>query len=332
VNSNSGLATRTARPHREEVHATPSLSVGSCKAKLLDRTPAHNGAMARIAIVGAGAIGSVIASLLMSTEQHELILCTRRALPNLIVETPEGSIPVKYTNLTSPSQAKPVDWVIVATKTYDAPGAGAWLEPLCEKSAPLAVIQNGVEHRERFAPYVSAERIVPVIIDCPAERQSPERVHQRGPAELFIQADAPGRSFAELFQGSAAQITLTTDFLSAAWRKLCINSAGSISALLGKPAGVFRDEAIGQATVEVVSECAAVGRAAGAILDEDLPRNVLAQYRNYPVDSVNSLLADRLAGRPMETDARIGVIVRFGRNYDIPTPRNSLLLALLEAK
>jgi 2-dehydropantoate 2-reductase len=199
-----------------------------------------------------------------------------------------------------------VDWVIVATKTYDAPGAGAWVEHLCEKGAPVAIIQNGVEHRERFAPYVPTEQIVPVIIDCPAERRTPESVHQRGPAELFIQADMLGRSFATIFHRSAAQITLTADFLSAAWRKLCINSAGSISALLGKPAGVFQDEPIGEATLDVVRECASVGRAAGAILEDDLPEKVLAQYRNYPIDSVNSLLADRLAGRPMETDAHIG--------------------------
>jgi 2-dehydropantoate 2-reductase len=287
--------------------------------------------MARIAIVGVGAIGAVIAALLQSTEQHELILCTRRPLQRLKVDTPEGSIDINYTNLTVPSQAESVDWVIVATKTYDAPGAGVWIEHLCKQGAPVAVIQNGVEHRERFAPYLPAERIVPVIIDCPAERRTPESVQQRGPAELFIQADVLGRSFAALFHGSAAQITLTADFLSAAWRKLCINSAGSISALLGKPAGVFRDEAIGRATIEVVRECAAVGRAVGAILDEDLPQKVLAQYRKYPVDSTNSLLADRLAGRPMETDARIGAIVRNGERHNIPTPLNGLLLALLEA-
>ena len=287
--------------------------------------------MARIAIVGVGAIGGVIAALLQSVEQHELVLCTRRPLPRLDVGTPEGSIHIQYTNLTVPSQAEPVDWVIVATKTYDAHGAGEWIEHLCKQGAPVAVIQNGVEHRERFASYVPAERIVPVIIDCPAERRAPESVHQRGPVQLFIQADMLGRSLATIFHGSSAQITLTADFLSAAWRKLCINSAGSISALLGKPAGVFHDEAIGRATLEVVRECAAVGRAVGAILDEDLPQKVLVQYRNFPLDSVNSLLADRLAGRPMETDARIGAIVRFGQQHSIPTPCNSLLLSLLEA-
>ena len=124
------------------------------------------------------------------------------------------------------------------------------MDSLCEQGAPVAIIQSGVEHRDRFAPYVPANQIVPVIIDCPSERRTPESAHQRGPAEFFIQADVLGRSFAALFQGSAAQITPTADFLSAVWRKFCINSAGSISALVGKPAGVFRDEAIGRATLE----------------------------------------------------------------------------------
>jgi 2-dehydropantoate 2-reductase len=287
--------------------------------------------MARIAVVGVGAIGAVIAALLHSTEQHELILCTRRPLPKLDVETPEGNVSLMCTNLTDPAQAKPVDWVMVATKAYDAAGAGAWLRYLSKEGAHVAVIQNGVEHRERFAPYVPAEQIVPVIIDCPAERRAPGSVLQRGPAELFIQDDGAGRGLAALFHGSAAQIMLTADFVSAAWRKLCINSAGSISALLGKPAGIFRDEAIGESTLEVVNECAAVGRAVGAKLDADLAQQVLAQYRNYPVDSVNSLLADRLAGRPMETDARVGVIVRRGREHNVPTPRNALLFSLLKA-
>ena len=109
---------------------------------------------------------AVIAALLHSTEQHKLTLCTRRPLSRLNVETPEGSIDINYTNLTVPSQPEPVDWVIVATKTYDAPGAGVWVELLCKQGAPVAIIQNGVEHRERFAPYAPAEQIVPVIIDC----------------------------------------------------------------------------------------------------------------------------------------------------------------------
>jgi 2-dehydropantoate 2-reductase len=46
---------------------------------------------------------------------------------------------------------------------------------------------------------------------------------------------------------------------------------------------------------------------------------------------VNSLLADRLAGRPLEIDARNGVIVRLGQQHGIATPLNGMAVAILEA-
>ena len=68
--------------------------------------------MARIAIVGAGAIGGVVASLLQATGRHELVLCVRRSIRQLIVETSYGEVRIDATVLTQPEEAKPVDWVI----------------------------------------------------------------------------------------------------------------------------------------------------------------------------------------------------------------------------
>ena len=77
--------------------------------------------MGRIAIIGVGAIGGVTAALLHTTGRHQLILCTRRPMPELIVKTGEGVIAAKLHNLTDPAgSAEPVDWVLVATKVYDA--------------------------------------------------------------------------------------------------------------------------------------------------------------------------------------------------------------------
>lgn len=53
--------------------------------------------------------------------------------------------------------------------------------------------------------------------------------------------------------------------------------------------------------------------------------------RNASPDGVNSLHADRAAGRPMETDARNGAVVRIGRRHNIPTPLNQMAVTLLDA-
>jgi 2-dehydropantoate 2-reductase len=287
--------------------------------------------MARIAIVGVGAIGGVTAALLQQAAGHELLLCTRSPLSALFVETPDGLVTINATFVTDPHEAFDVDWVIVATKAYDVAGAAKWLERLCRQGAPVAVLQNGVEHRERFAPYVPMEKILPVMVDCPAERQAPDRVRQRGVMHLKVPDNALGSSFVKLFEGTNADATVVPDFLSVVWRKLCFNSAGVLSALVMQPAGVVRGEAMGDTALQIIRECALVARAEGAHLEENVAELVLAAQRAAPADSINSMLADRQAGRPVEIDARNGVIVRLGRKHGIATPTNSIAVALMEA-
>jgi 2-dehydropantoate 2-reductase len=287
--------------------------------------------MARIAIVGPGAVGGVMAAWLGKSGQHEVMLCARRPLGELHVETPQGPLIARPTVLTSPDEAKPVDWVLVATKAYDSTSTAVWLQKLAANGAPVAILQNGVEHRERFAPFLSSQQIVPVMVDCPAERITPTNIRQRGTAKMVVQNDAHGAEFVKLFSGTPVEVTTTDDLKSAVWRKLCINAAGVVSGIVMQPSGVMRDEKIGDLSRQIVRECIAVGRAEGAMMDDSLAETVLQNYRNAPTDSVNSLHADRIGGRVTEIDARNGVIVRLGRKHGIATPCNQMAVALIEA-
>lgn len=291
--------------------------------------------MARIAIVGVGAIGGVVASLLQTADRHELVLCVRRPLEQLVVQTPEEEIRIRATILTSPEEASAVDWVMVATKAYDVETAARWFDALSAKGAPVAVLQNGVEHRERFSPYQAKEKIVPVIVDCPAERDSAQagihRIAQRGPMSLRVPEGRLGQEFVELFAGTHADAATVDDWTTIAWKKLCHNAVGALPALLLQPAGILRGEAMGAVALDMVRECIAVGRAEGAVFSDFFAQEVLAACRRAAPDSINSLHADRLAARPMEIDARNGAIVRKGRAHGIPTPTNAMAVALLEA-
>ena len=286
--------------------------------------------MPRIAIIGVGAIGGVLAGLLETTSHHELTLCTRRPLPALTVETPGGAVEVHATNITDPALAVPVDWILAATKTYDCAAAAAWFPGLTGPETRLAVVQNGIEHRENFAGSFPEDRILPIVIDVPAERRSDSLVLQRSTALIRTEDTAMGADFEGLFARSKAKVELTANFLTAVWHKLCINSAGVISALTLKPAGILRDELLGNVALGIIAECIAVGKAEGAHLDDSLAAQILANYRAGSPDSINSLLADRMANRPTEIDARNGVIVRRGARHGIATPLNSMAVALLK--
>ena len=114
-----------------------------------------------IALIGPGAIGATVAAWLAQSPDLALTLCARTPVERLEIDTPGGTISAQPQVLTDPADAKPVDWVLVCTKTYDAAGAAAWLERLVGPGTRVAVLQNGVEHVARFAPYLPVERIVP---------------------------------------------------------------------------------------------------------------------------------------------------------------------------
>jgi 2-dehydropantoate 2-reductase len=284
-----------------------------------------------IALIGPGAIGATVAAWLAQSPDLALTLCARTPVDRLEIDAPGGKIMAEPEMLTDPTDAKPVDWVLVCTKTYDTAGAAAWLERLVGPHTRVAVLQNGVEHVARFAPYVPVERIVPAVVDISAERSAPGRVLQRMNGNILVPAGADGDAFAALFGHTPIEARTTADFTTALFRKLTVNCAGGVCGIVNKPNGVARDPAIAGLMLALAEECVAVGRAEGARLGDDLAASVVRGYQTTAPESINSLHADRMAGRPMEIDARHGVIVRLGEKHNIPTPMNRLAVTLLTA-
>lgn len=285
----------------------------------------------RIAIIGPGAIGGSVAAWLTQSPGLQVTLCARTAFDRLIVDTPNGTIEAAPEIITEPGQVAHVDWVLIATKAYDAAGTGAWLQHLVGPATHVAVLQNGVEHVARFAAMVPPERILPAVVDIPGERTAPGQIRQRRLGTIVVPAGQSGDAFVQLFAATPIAVSTSDDFQTVAWTKLAFNCAGAISALLLKPGGVVWRDDIANIQRAMVRECVAVGRAVGVPLSDDLPDTVIAKYREAPRDSINSIHADRAGGRPMELEARNGVIVRLGQEHGIPTPVNAMIVALLRA-
>lgn len=287
--------------------------------------------MPRIALIGPGAIGGLTASWLCQDKSNRVTVCARTPFEELVVETPDGQISAQPEVLLDPGAGKPVDWILVATKAYDSKAAADWFSGLMDDNTQLAVLQNGVDHVQRFSLYLPAERILPVIVDCPTERLSPGQILQRGPATMVVPQSDTGKAFCELFRNTEVDAAQSDRFQIIAWRKLCINAAGVVNALTREPAGIVHDRHAAHLMRRIVEETIAVGLAEDVPLDGSLADEVLEIYRQQPADSVNSLLADRLAGRPMEIDLRNGIIVKLGKRHRIPTPYNDMAVSLLKA-
>jgi 2-dehydropantoate 2-reductase len=288
--------------------------------------------MTTIALIGPGAIGGTVAAWLAQDPALTVTVCARAPLEDLRVETPVGVISAKPTVLTDPAEASPVDWVLVATKTYDVEATKPWLDRLVVQGTRVAIIQNGVEHVRLFEHLVPAERLVPVIINLPAVRHAPGRITQGRHGLIWAQAGRNGEELVALFAQTEIEATADADFTSRAWIKLCGNCGAIVPALTLRATGPAWSEALEAILRGLAEECAAVGRAEGAIIPQSVIDGVVDNARSSTEGSIaGSIHADRLAGHQMEIDARNGVIVRLGEKHGIATPVNRMLVTLLAA-
>lgn len=285
--------------------------------------------MAQIAIVGPGGIGATVA-VWLARAGHDITVCARAPFDRLLIDSPDGPVEATPAILTDPAAARPVDWALVCTKTYDAAGAAAWLPALTGPVTRVAILQNGVEHRTRF-PAIAPDRLVPVVVDIPAERLGPGHVRQHRHGTLIAPDDAAGQAFVAMFADTPLLALTTPDWTTVAWRKLCINSCGIALTLIDRPFGATRHPGVAAALRLLAEECAAVGRAAGADLPPGIADDVVAYYQAQAPTLLNSMHADLRAGRPLELDARDGVVVRLGERHGIPTPGHRLMVGLVES-
>jgi 2-dehydropantoate 2-reductase len=285
-----------------------------------------------VAVVGVGAIGAVAAAAVQSAGVHELLLCARRPLDEVVVDLPDGSaVEVDAPLLTDAARVDgPADWVLLAVKAHQTHGAADWLAALCGPGTVVAVMQNGIDHLERVGPLVGGAQVLAVVNWCPVEPVAPGRVRQRDALRLAVPAGAAGEGLAALL-GDHAVVTVGGAFELEAWRKLCANAVSGVMALAGRPAEIFALDDVREVARALAHECAAVARAEGVELTERDADDVIAWLEALPKDAGSSILTDRAAGRELEWEARNGVIGRLGRRRGVPTPVADTVSALLHA-
>ena len=133
-----------------------------------------------IAVVGLGAIGGVIAGSLAALGRHDVTVCVRTPIDRLVVERPDDTVDVPVRALTKCEDAEPADWVLLCTKAHQTPMVAEWLARLCGPRTRVAVLQNGIRHAERLAPYVGAAAVVPTRAPRIHKQRRNDRIQIRG--------------------------------------------------------------------------------------------------------------------------------------------------------
>lgn len=283
-----------------------------------------------VTVIGPGAIGAALAGGLVEAT-HEPTLVVRTPFERLRVEWPDGSLDVEATCVSDPALLAPADVVIVATKATHNEAVVEHLQASVQPGSILVIAQNGVDHLDRFAGVVgSGVEVVPAIPMLPSKRLGPGHAVVGQPSKLIIPDGPAAAAVDTLFGGSFIDIEASADWTSAAWFKLILNaSSGGIGVLTRRGSEIFDDPDAQQLLLGLMEEVAAVGRAEGAELADDLPTR-LQQYQIATAGShTSSIVLDRLAGIPTEWRQRNEIVVRLAEEHGIAVPLNHTVATLM---
>jgi 2-dehydropantoate 2-reductase len=289
--------------------------------------------VARVALIGPGAIGGTVAGGLLASRRHDVTICANQKFETLTVRRADGSAtqswPVRVA--TSPAEVEPAEWVLLAVKSHQTGSAASWLKATLGPQSKLVVLQNGVEHRDRVAPFVqSSAAVLPIVVQLPALRTAPGEITTYGGAMLIAADDAAGREFSGLFADTQVKVSLTDDFMTRQWEKLCLNAAsGSLTALTVNPDAIATVPGLRELALGIVDECIKVGRAEGARFADSYGSQLVDGFMMRTGNRGNSMYYDRRDGKELEYDARNAVICRLGRKHGIATPLSDAIVALL---
>jgi 2-dehydropantoate 2-reductase len=192
--------------------------------------------------------------------------------------------------------------------------------------------QNGLDRADALRPLLPAGEVIPALLYIGAERVAPGRVVHHAGNRVVVPVGPDGQRVVEVLAGSPLEVRQSSDFATAAWRKLLGNVvANPITALTMRRTDVLREPAIAELARGLLREAADVARADGAALADDEVERVMDGTAAYGRRTGSSMLYDRLAERPVEWEAITGEVVERAKRHGLDAPLNRAILALLQA-
>jgi 2-dehydropantoate 2-reductase len=291
----------------------------------------------KIAVMGAGAVGSFFGALLHRAG-HEVVLIGRLALVEavhskglqLTMKEFDGFLPLQAD--TAPAAVRDAQLVLFCVKSGDTENAGAAIKPYLSDTCTVLCLQNGVDNAQRLTQ-VLQRQAVPVAVYVAVEMVGPGHVLHHGRCELILGPTPASDAVAVLLNQTGIPTTVTSRVHDVLWAKLSINCAyNALSALTQLSYSVLLQQYGMPATLRAIhEECLAVAAAAGIALPATLWEDTLAIGRTMSGQR-SSTAHDVARGKRSEIDYINGYVVREGERLGIPTPVNRLLHTLVKVK
>ncbi len=314
----------------------------------------------RVAVLGAGAIGSSIGADLTNAGEEVTLVdqwpshveAMKARGVRVIMAAGEELTPVRAMHVGELCTLRePFDIVLLTAKSYDSCWLVELIKPYLRPEGVLVSLQNSLND-EWIAPLIGYPRDCAAVIELSAEILEPGVV-QRNTVRAgtwFALGELHGRVTPRLgdlagMVAVAGKTEISTNIWGAKWSKLTVNCMSqAVSAILGiADWEISQDPRLLDLSVRLGRECLAVGAALGyraepvfglsaeeflGATDEILKRTLLTLLTHIGRHARNSMLQDLCKGRRSEIDFMNGLVAKKGREAGIPTPLNDEIVFL----
>ncbi|EJO53338.1 2-dehydropantoate 2-reductase [Burkholderia multivorans] len=301
----------------------------------------------RIAILGAGAMGSLFGGLLAESGEDVTLIDVNDAHLDAIrrdglrIDDDRGERRITTLQALRPEAANasagtPFDLLIVFTKSLHTRVALDGVRALLTSHTHVLTLQNGLGNVETLNAFVPLERILVGVTTWPADLAGPAHVLSHGAGTIrMMTADGAASPFAaavaDALSRAGLACTLDADVWAAIWEKVAFNAAlNTLCAVTRCTVDQLGEHHDGPRLAQaIVAETAAVARAKGIAVDAArIARNVEHAIREHRGHRP-SMLQDVLAGRRTEIDAISGKVVAAAREVGLAVPHTETMLSLV---
>jgi 2-dehydropantoate 2-reductase len=302
----------------------------------------NRGFFMNIAVIGAGAMGSLFGALLAEAGQPVTLVDLQRDhvdrvnARGLTIESGTSSRTVRVPATVDPAGLDPADLCIVFVKSNHTADAARTAVGLCGPSSMVLTLQNGMGNAEILAEILGPSRVIAGTTSHGATFLKPGRIRHAGAGETVIGPWLKARhtdveTLSDFFNQAGIATHTDSDIRSVMWAKLLINvGINAITALTGISNGQLLDlEPTRRLSAEAVREAAAVAKALSIAIEGD-PVEKVFSVAEATAANRSSMGQDVDNARMTEIAAINGFVVRQADKAGLPAPVNRTLTALVE--
>ena len=300
----------------------------------------------RIAVVGIGATGGVLAAALLSKDPEIVLVDPRPGLGEIIQEQGLNisgalsyKVPVKYfrPRIGEVEEFAP-NLFFLSTKTFHLPQVLEDLERVFTSGAKIVSTHNGLGTEDLIAERFGADAAFRMSLNYGVSVKGPgiiESAFFNRPNHLGSVALGNrdfGEQMAELLTGCGLDTEFVDDIKLYVWKKMIMKcTMASICAVTDR---TIRDALAFPPTREIAEACfqeaLAVAKAVGYDLGEDYLSQAMAYLEKVGIHK-DSMCQDVANETPTEIDFLGGKVVEYAREKEVPVPFYTAMTNLVRA-